>query len=40
MNKLSSEFVEKEIKRSITIIARFCNVSDTVVIEIIKKLIK
>ena len=38
MNKLSSEFVEKEIKRSITIIARFCNVSDTIVIETIKKI--
>lgn len=38
MNKLSSEFVEKEIKRNITIIARFCGVSDTLVIETIKKI--
>ena len=37
MNKLSTSIIEGEIKRSITIIARFCGVSDTLVIEIIKK---
>lgn len=40
MNKLSTSIVEEEIKRSITIIARFCGVSNTIVIETIKKLIK
>ena len=40
MNKLSTSIVEEEIKRSITIIARFCDVSDTLVIETIKKFIK
>ena len=39
MSKLSTN-IEDEIKRSITIIARFCNVSDTLVIETIKKIIK
>ena len=39
MNR-SSTNIEGEIKRSITIIARFCGVSDTLVIETIKKIIK
>lgn len=38
MNKLSTSIVEEEIKRSITIIARFCGVSNTLVIETIKKI--
>ena len=40
MNKLSTSIVEEEVKRSITIIARFCGVSNTLVIETIKKIIK
>ena len=39
MNKLSTN-IEDEIKRSITIIARLYNVSNTLVIETIKKVIK
>jgi hypothetical protein len=39
MNRLSTSLIEGEVKRSITIIARFCGVSDTLVIETIKKLI-
>lgn len=39
MSKLYTDIVEDEIKRSITIIARFCGVSNTLVIETIKKLI-
>ena len=39
MNKLSTN-IEDEIKRSITIIARLYNVSNTLVIETIKKIIK
>jgi DNA-binding Lrp family transcriptional regulator len=39
MSKLSINLIENEVKRSITIIARFCGVSDTLVIETIKKLI-
>ena len=38
MNKLSTSIVEEEIKRGITIIARFCGVSDTLVIDVIKKI--
>ena len=38
MNKLSISIIEDEIKRSITIIARFCGVSDTLVIDVIKKI--
>ena len=39
MNKSSINVIEGEIKRSITIIARFCGVSDILVIETIKKFI-
>lgn len=38
MNKLCTNLIEDEIRRSITIIARLYNVSNTLVIETIKKL--
>ena len=40
MSKLCTSFIEDEIKRSIINIARLCNVSDTLVIETIKKILK